>query len=85
MRNPRIDPQKGDVLDHQEGELRAVIARRNDGVVEFGDPFRNVVSTCSVDEWRVWAARASILALLTLDNAEIVTLSSHELTARVRR
>jgi len=61
MRNPRIDPQKGDVLEHQSGQRRAVMARREDGFVQYGDPVCNMVSVCSTEEWRAWAVQTSIL------------------------
>ena len=63
MRNPRIDPQKGDVLEHQSGERRAVIARRDDGLIQYEDPVGNMVSICSAAEWRTWATQTSILGL----------------------
>jgi len=63
MRNPRIDPQKGDVLEHQSGERRAVIARRDDGLIQYGDPVGHMISACSADEWGIWAAQTSILGL----------------------
>ena len=70
MRNPRIDPKKGDVLEHVSGELRAVLLRRDDSV-EFRDPIRNLISACSADEWRVWAAQTSILGLAEAPNHKI--------------
>ena len=63
MRNPRIDPQKGDVLEHQNGQRRAVMARRDDGLIQYGDPVCNIVSVCSADEWQTWAMQTSILDL----------------------
>jgi hypothetical protein len=63
MRNPRIDPQMGDVLEHQNGERRAVIARRADDTVQYGNRDCNLVSLCSTNEWQVWATQTSILGL----------------------
>ena len=70
MRNPRIDPQKGDVLEHVSGELRAVLMRGDDSV-QFSDPFRHMVSQCSADEWREWAVQTSILGLAEAPNQKI--------------
>ena len=62
MRNPRIDPQEGDVLEHQSGERRAVIARQlEDSKVRYRDG--STVSECSAIEWREWAKQTSILGL----------------------
>jgi len=61
MRNPRTNPQKGDVLEHQNGERRAVIARRDDSI-EYNNR-DGMVSVCSMDEWREWVTRTSILDL----------------------
>ena len=61
MRNPRTDPQKGDVLEHQDGERRAVIARQDDGSIRYSNRDGNMVSVCSMDDWRMWATQTSIL------------------------
>jgi hypothetical protein len=63
MRNPRTDPQKGDVLEHPNGERRAVIARRDDDSIHYANRDSNMVSVCSAQEWRVWATQTSILGL----------------------
>jgi hypothetical protein len=63
MRNPRIDPQKGDVLEHQNGERRAVIARRDNDSVQYGNRDGDLVSACSTSEWQAWATQTSILGL----------------------
>jgi len=61
MRNPRTDPQKGDVLEHQNGERRAVIARKDDGSIQYSNRDGNLASICSMDEWQTWAKQTSIL------------------------
>jgi hypothetical protein len=35
MRNPRIDRRKGDVLEHPNGERRAVLTRGANGLVQY--------------------------------------------------
>jgi hypothetical protein len=67
MRNPRIDPQKGDVLEHQNGERRAVIARRDKDSVQYGNR-DNIVAACSTGEWQAWAKQTSILDLGSADS-----------------
>ena len=60
MRNPRIDPQRGDVLEHESGEKRAVVARDpDDSTVHYRDG--STVSECSEAQWQDWARRTSIL------------------------
>ena len=62
MRNPRIDPRQGDVLEHQSGECRAVIARQpEDSTVRYRDG--GTVSECSAIEWQEWAKQTSIVGL----------------------
>ena len=63
MRNPRIDPQIGDVLEHQNGERRAVLSRQADDSVQYGNRDGNLVSVCSTSEWQMWATQTSILGL----------------------
>jgi hypothetical protein len=63
MRNPRTDPQKGDVLEHQNGEHRTVIARQDHDFVQYENRDRNLVSMCSTTEWQSWATQTSILGL----------------------
>ena len=62
MRNPRIDPQHGDILEHQSGERRAVIARRQEDSKVF---YRegSMESECSAIEWQEWARQTSIMGL----------------------
>jgi hypothetical protein len=61
MRNPRKDPQKGDVLEHQNGERRTVVARQDEGSIHYGNRDFKMVSVCSLDEWHEWAMQTSIL------------------------
>ena len=61
MRNPRSDPQKGDVLEHADGERRIVTSRAADGAVHYADQRYNLASSCSIEEWRTWAKQTSIL------------------------
>ena len=60
MRNPRIDPRQGDVLEHQSGEKRLVVARdATDELVRYRAG--STVSECSESEWRDWSVQTSIL------------------------
>ena len=63
IRNPRMDPRRGDVLEHQEnGERRAVIATLpEDSNVRYRDG--SMVCECSAFEWREWAKQTSIAGL----------------------
>lgn len=63
MRDPRIDPQTGDVLEHQSGERRVVLTRQADGSVQYQNRDGNFVSLCSTNEWQEWAGQTSILGL----------------------
>jgi len=62
MRNPRIEPKNGDVLEHQSGERRAVIARQpENSTVRYRDG--STVSECSAIEWQERAKQTSIVGL----------------------
>ena len=69
MRNPRANPQKGDVLEHDvSGERRSVLERSASDAVRYSD--RNgTVGTCTSAEWQEWARRTSILGLGNLELA----------------
>jgi len=60
MRNPRIDPRQGDVLEHQRGEKRAVIERHpEESTVRYREG--STVADCSDAQWQEWAKETSIL------------------------
>jgi len=62
MRNPRNDPRKGDVLEHQSGEKRSVIQRHpEDSLVCYREG--STVAECSETQWQEWAKQTSILNL----------------------
>jgi len=61
MRNPRIDPQKGDVLEHISGERRAVKARTDQSAVRYVNRDSNAAAECSIEQWWEWAKQTSIL------------------------
>lgn len=60
MRNPRSDPQKGDVLEHADGERRMVTARVA-RAVRYAHLRDHLTAECSVEEWSEWAKQTSIL------------------------
>jgi hypothetical protein len=60
MRNPRLDPQQGDVLEHYSGQRRLVLARAaEDAMVRYREG--DMVADCSETQWREWAKDTSIL------------------------
>ena len=60
MRNPRLDPKKGDALEHQNGEKRFVVARlAESSTVHYRDG--KTVTECSETQWKEWAKQTSIL------------------------
>jgi hypothetical protein len=61
MRNPRIDPQKGDVLEHFGGERRVVRARIDQSAVRYANRDSNMSTDCSIEQWQDWAKQTSIL------------------------
>ena len=62
MRNPRLDPRLGDMLEHQTGEKRLVIARdAEDASVRYREG--NMVADCSEAQWQERAKNTSILGL----------------------
>ena len=63
VRNPRISPQNGDVLEHiVSGERRTVVARTIDSEIRYIDR-NSTASVCSRDQWQEWAKQTSILGL----------------------
>jgi hypothetical protein len=62
MRDPRIDPRKGDVLEQTpDGERRTVVARRGDLVVQYVTNHSGLLTVCSPEQWREWAKQASVI------------------------
>jgi hypothetical protein len=62
VRNPRVDPRKGDILEHLSGEKRAVVERRSeDPAVSYS--VGSQVAECSTAQWQEWAKQTSILGL----------------------
>ena len=60
MRNPRLDPRQGDVLEHQSGEKRFVVARdTEDATVRYREG--STVADCSESEWRRWSEQTLIV------------------------
>lgn len=61
-RDPRHDPQPGDVLEKEAG--RRVVLRVANDTVFYDDPevvgFR--FRTCWLAEWREWAAEAAVIS-----------------------
>jgi hypothetical protein len=69
MRNPRLDPQKGDVLEHYRGERRVVLARVDPSTVKYGHRESNTTAQCTCIEWQEWAKETSILDFGSASNA----------------
>ena len=61
MRDPRIDPQKGDVVQHADGERRVVTARKGDFLVRYLTSDSGLSAICSPEQWKHWAKKASIV------------------------
>ena len=62
MRNPRTDPRKGDVLEHLNGEKRAVVAIYRDSLTVHYRAGK-AMAECSQAQWREWARETSIVDL----------------------
>lgn len=59
-RDPRTDPQCGDVLavDH---DAREVVARLQDSAVEYGFPNKAATRVLNLLQWQIWARKADVL------------------------
>lgn len=58
-RDPRTDPQSGDVLavDH---DAREVVARLQDSAVEYGFPGKAATRVLNLLQWQIWARNADV-------------------------
>lgn len=62
-RDPRINPRRGDVLK-RERQMCVVTTQQNETSVRYGSFFpgmRYVVDTSEIEEWRKWAAQATVI------------------------